>query len=80
MVFIQRRVLRGRAWIEWDREDTQMTKRHFEKFATMLRELGEEGADDNTLTMVASCMSTIFHDDNPRFDTSRFLQAAGRMA
>ncbi len=59
-----------------DARGETMTRKHYKRFAEMLAELRNAGADETTLFTVEQQLILICLDDNPRFNPARFRQAA----
>lgn len=61
-----------------------MTKKHFEEIAQIIKDNRITGAAagfdegyDAAVQTIADALTVMFEADNPRFDSARFLTAAG---
>lgn len=64
--------------IHWRRgaEGQTMTKRHFERFAELIK--AQQGiSSDTELRNFADIVACVAAENNPRFDRQRFLKACG---
>lgn len=54
-----------------------MTKKHYEAIAAIVREHTTKHADWYALVQATKQMADYFTTENPKFDRARFLQACG---